>query len=75
MTNYENILNERLRQLLEVIGGWDLFLAFLIVDGCTIGKSTEPLEWFFAEVGDRIESRVNADWIRIAANHELRSES
>lgn len=72
--------NERLRQLPEVIDGWDLFLAFLIIDGCTVGKSTEPLEWFFAEVGDRIESRVDETWIRIAANSisadpELRSES
>ena len=67
--------SERLRQLLELIEDWDLFLAFLIVDGCTIGKSTEPLEWFFVEVGDRVESRVNATWIRIAANQRLRSES
>ncbi len=67
--------SERLRQLLEVIVGWDLFLAFLIVDGCTVGKSTEPLEWFFAEVRDRVESRVDATWIRMAANHKLGSES
>ena len=67
--------SERLQKLLDLIEDWDLFQAFLIVDGCTIGKSTEPLEWFFAEVGDRVESRVNSTWIRIAANQRLRSES
>lgn len=60
--------SERRRKLLETIDAWDLFLAFLIVDGCTAGKSTEPLEWFFAEVGDCIESRVDATWITISAN-------
>ena len=67
--------SDRLRQLLELIDDWDLFLAFLIIDGCTAGKSTEPLDWFFAEVGDRVESRVNATWITIAANPESISES
>lgn len=40
---------ERLRRLLDVIEDRDLFLAFLFVGGCTVGKSTEPLDWFFAE--------------------------
>ena len=66
---------DRLGRLLQVIEDWDLFLAFLIVDGCTVGKSTEPLNWFFAEIGNRVETRVDATWIRIAANHEGVSES
>ena len=37
----------RLEALFGVIADWDLFLAFLIVDGCTAGKSREPLHWFF----------------------------
>jgi hypothetical protein len=61
--------------LLDVIEVWDLFLEFLIVDGCTDGKSTEPLDWFFAEVNERVESRLDATWIRIAANPEGFSES
>ncbi|TWT91646.1 hypothetical protein [Neorhodopirellula pilleata] len=67
--------SERKRQLLEVIDDWDLLLAFLIVDGCTAGKSTEPLEWFFAEIEHEVESKVDATWIQIAANHGLGSES
>lgn len=35
----------RLRDLLESIEDWELFLKFLLVDGFTAGKSPEPLEW------------------------------
>ena len=72
---YGGDYTDRLRRLLDLIEDWSLFLAFLIVDGCTDGKSTEPLDWFFAEIGDRVESRVDATWIRIAANPEGISES
>ena len=72
---YGGDYTDRLERLLDLIEDWDLFLAFLIVDGCTAGKSTEPLEWFFAEIIDRVESRVDATWIRFAANPEGISES
>lgn len=77
---YGGDYDQRLRRLIEVIDNWDLFLAFLIVDGCTAGKSTEPLEWFFTEIEDKVESRVDATWMRIvansiSANSELRSKS
>jgi len=72
---YGGDYTDRLGRLLDLIEDWDLFIAFLIVDGCTAGKSTEQLDWFFAEIGDRVESRVNATWNRIAANQRLRSES
>ncbi len=39
----------RLEALFALIRDWDLFLAFLIVDGCTAGKSRDPLDWFFSE--------------------------
>jgi hypothetical protein len=32
-------------------------LAFNIIDGCTEGKSREPLHWFFKEVQGKVESR------------------
>ena len=60
---YGGDYTDRLRRLLDLIEDWDLFLAFLIVDGCTAGKSTEPLDWFFAEISGRVESRVDATWI------------
>lgn len=41
---------ERLQALVEAIDDWNLFLAFNIIDGCTIGKSREPLRWFFQEI-------------------------
>jgi hypothetical protein len=47
---------DRLRALVAAIEDWNLFLAFNIVDGCTRGKSREPLEWFFKEIGGKVES-------------------
>ncbi|MEZ6147211.1 MAG: hypothetical protein R3B91_17675 [Planctomycetaceae bacterium] len=38
---------DRLRSLIERID-WNLFLAFLIIDNCTAGKSREPLRWFLS---------------------------
>lgn len=51
--------------LLDQIRDWDVFLAFLIVDGCTPGKSRDPLRWFFREIKDKISSRVGPEWILV----------
>ena len=48
----------RFDALLSVIRDWDLFLAFLIVDGSTAGKSREPLHWFLGEVAAHVQSRL-----------------
>ena len=65
---YGGDYTERLGRLLEAIEDWDLFLAFLIVDGCTDGKSTEPLDWFFAEIQERVETRVDSTWISVVGS-------
>jgi len=52
--------NERLNRLLQTICDWDVFLAFNIVDGCTAGKSRQPLEWWFTEVAGRVQSVFTA---------------
>lgn len=36
---------ERVRQLLESIADWELFLKFVVIDGSTQGKCKEPLYW------------------------------
>jgi hypothetical protein len=51
---------ERLTALLASIRDWNLFLVFNIVDGCTEGKSREPLRWFFAQVAGKVESNITA---------------
>jgi hypothetical protein len=51
---------ERLESLLKAIRDWNLFLAFTLIDGCTAGKSREPLKWFFGEVGGKVEARFTA---------------
>lgn len=48
---------DRFRKLLSVIQDWNLFLAFNIIDGCTIGKSREPLRWLLREVDSQVQSR------------------
>jgi len=48
---------ERFNALLRAIRDWNLFLAFNIIDGCTAGKSREPLHWLFREVAGKVESR------------------
>ena len=51
---------ERFDALVALIRDWDVFLAFLIVDGCTAGKGREPLHWFFGEVAGRVPTRFTA---------------
>mgnify|MGYP000591476300 FL=1 len=55
--------SQRLEQLLSTITNWDLFLAFLIADGCTPGKSRKSLVWFFDQIGERVDSTVTPDWL------------
>jgi hypothetical protein len=51
---------QRLIALLGRIKDWNLFLAFCIIDGCTEGKSREPLCWLLEQVADKVESRFTA---------------
>jgi hypothetical protein len=52
---------ERFAALLRNITDWNLFLAFLIVDGCTAGKSRDPLLWFFNEVRGKVNAAFTTD--------------
>ena len=51
---------DRWAALLQKIGDWNIFLAFNIIDGCTEGKSREPLVWLFREVDGKVESNFKA---------------
>ena len=51
---------ERLNALLAAVLDWNLFLAFLIIDGCTAGKERESLQWFFGEIESRVQSQISA---------------
>lgn len=53
----------RFEKLLETIRDWDLFLMFLIVDGCTKGKDPRKTGWFISEVRKHIKTRVDESWI------------
>ena len=47
----------RMEALLHNIHDWNVYLAFIIIDGCTAGKGREPLRWLFAEVCGKVESK------------------
>jgi len=51
---------ERFNILIAAIKDWNLFLAFNIIDGCTEGKSREPLRWLFREIEGRVASSFTA---------------
>jgi hypothetical protein len=50
----------RLEELINAIEDWNLFLVFSIIDGCTEGKSREPVRWFFVQVGGRVQCSFTA---------------
>jgi hypothetical protein len=54
---------QRFATLLEAIQDWDLFLLFLIVDGCTKGKERSKLAWFMKEVKQYKHTVVDESWI------------
>ncbi len=51
----------RVERLLAEIGNHDLFSAFLLVDGCTRGKTGEPLRWWFLTTAERTGTRFGVD--------------
>jgi len=53
----------RLESLLENIDDWDLFLMFIIIDGCTKGKDYSKLTWFINEVNKYKATKVDTSWI------------
>jgi len=54
---------ERFRSLLDTIQDWDLFLLFLIIDGCTRGKDPERLRWFIREVHKYKKTKIDESWM------------
>jgi hypothetical protein len=52
---------ERLAALLQSIKDWNLFLAFLIVDGCTPGKCRDTLRWFFQKIQGNVASSFTGE--------------
>ena len=57
----EHLNKVRLAKLWDVISDWDLFNAFLIIDGCTEGKSRVPLEWWFEDNVIQRPARITRD--------------
>ena len=55
-SKHGNFNRDRFEALLRNIADWNLFLAFNIVDGCTVGKGRDPLVWLFGQVEGRVRS-------------------
>lgn len=62
----------RLNNLIAVISDWHLFGAFLLMDGCTRGKSSEPLEWFLPMISPQVDPEWTADDARELSNWQRR---
>lgn len=54
---------QRFSELLSNINDWDIFLTFIIIDGCTNGKSYKKLYWFLHEVKKHKNTIVDENWI------------
>lgn len=54
---------ESFKNLLDAIKNWDLFLLFIIIDGCTKGKDYSKLSWFINEVKKYKKTLVDATWV------------
>jgi hypothetical protein len=54
---------ERFDTLLKTLRDWDLFLVFLIIDGCSAGKDPAKLVWFIQEVRQYKDTRVDESWV------------
>ncbi len=55
--------SERLLKLLDTIQDLNLFLMFLIIDGCTLGKDRNMIRWFIGEVRKHRTTIVDEAWI------------
>jgi hypothetical protein len=53
----------RLEHLLSAISDVNLFLVFILIDGCVPGKDFEKLEWFIHEVNKYRTTVVDRSWI------------
>ena len=53
--------SDRFATLLHNIRDWNLFLAFNIINGCTEGKSGEPVRWLFEQVDGKVDTRLSGD--------------
>jgi hypothetical protein len=53
----------RVDYLVKTIEDWNLFLLFQLVDGCTEGKSRDPLHWLLPFMKDHVEHRIETAWI------------
>lgn len=51
---------QRFESLMTGIGDWNLFTAFLLIDGCTAGKGRQPLRWFLPELARRVPTTWSA---------------
>lgn len=55
--------DKRFQNLLTTIEDWDLFLMFIIIDGCVKGKDYSKLTWFINEVRRHKATVVDSSWI------------
>ncbi|HEX2998117.1 MAG TPA: hypothetical protein VHP14_25050 [Anaerolineales bacterium] len=53
----------RFETLLETIQDWDLFLMFIIIDGCVKGKDPVKTGWFITAVRKHRNTVIDESWL------------
>ncbi|NOT03762.1 MAG: hypothetical protein HOP27_04100 [Anaerolineales bacterium] len=54
---------QQFQNLLDTIHDWDLFLMFIIIDGCSKGKDPLKTGWFINEVKKHKATLVDESWL------------
>lgn len=54
---------QRFETLLGTIQDWDLFLMFIIIDGCVKGKDPVKTGWFINEVRKYRDTMIDESWL------------
>ena len=54
---------KRFQFMLQSIKDWDLFLVFVIIDGCVPGKDHSKIPWFINEVRKYKITHVDSSWV------------
>ena len=51
----------RLEALLYNIRDWNMFLGFIIIDGCIDGRDREHIHWMFKQIENKLTSHITAN--------------
>ena len=66
MINYDYVCKScghEVKNVLQSIKDWDLYLMFIIIDGCVLGKDHSKIPWFINEIRKYKATLVDSSWV------------